>query len=186
MEKVTALNQEIQNQLWIMAATTVVASPEVGGAISKALIGLATRLGGETVGSIVAGIVKAIQTMIEAVLSALGRVIEWGARALSDDLSDFGAKVKGLFGRSAGTARLGATSFGSTGRVEAASLREKLAMDEAKSRPSAGTVLTSLSMRDARWPASRGWVKMAQNINGVEVHYVYNTRTGVADDFKFK
>lgn len=41
-------------------------------------------------------------------------------------------------------------------------------------------------MNDPRWPAEDGWVKMEQTVDGVEIHYVYNTRTGVADDFKFK
>jgi filamentous hemagglutinin len=40
-------------------------------------------------------------------------------------------------------------------------------------------------MGDPRWPASAGWVKMRQNINGIEIHYMYNTNTGAADDFKF-
>jgi filamentous hemagglutinin len=41
-------------------------------------------------------------------------------------------------------------------------------------------------MADPRWPASGGWVKMAQNVNGVRIHYVYNVRSGAAADFKFK
>jgi filamentous hemagglutinin len=41
-------------------------------------------------------------------------------------------------------------------------------------------------MTDSRWPAKDGWVKMAQNINGVEVHYVRNSVTGDIDGFKFK
>ena len=28
-------------------------------------------------------------------------------------------------------------------------------------------------------------VKMAQNVNGIEIHYVRNTITGAVDDFKF-
>ena len=31
-----------------------------------------------------------------------------------------------------------------------------------------------------------GWVKKAQNVNGVEIHYNYNEITGKYDDFKFK
>jgi filamentous hemagglutinin len=41
-------------------------------------------------------------------------------------------------------------------------------------------------MNDSRWPASDGWVKMSETVNGVEVHYVENTVTGQVDDFKFK
>lgn len=41
-------------------------------------------------------------------------------------------------------------------------------------------------MTDPRWPKEDGWVKMAHNVNGVEIHYVKNTKTGEFDDFKFK
>ncbi len=41
-------------------------------------------------------------------------------------------------------------------------------------------------MNDSRWPASQGWVKMEQKINGVNVHYVMNKLTGAVADFKFK
>jgi len=40
-------------------------------------------------------------------------------------------------------------------------------------------------MTDPRWPATDGWIKMAQNVNGVDIHYVRNTITGAIDDFKF-
>lgn len=53
------------------------------------------------------------------------------------------------------------------------------------SNPAAGRQLP-IKMTDPRWPASDGWVKMSQNVNGVEIHYVLNTRTGEVDDFKFK
>ena len=33
---------------------------------------------------------------------------------------------------------------------------------------------------------SEGWVKMSNNVNGVEIHFVYNKITGAFDDFKFK
>jgi filamentous hemagglutinin len=41
-------------------------------------------------------------------------------------------------------------------------------------------------MTDARWLAQDGWVKMSQNINRTEVHYVRNTITDQVDDFKLK
>ncbi|GHU37745.1 hypothetical protein FACS1894192_07430 [Bacilli bacterium] len=41
-------------------------------------------------------------------------------------------------------------------------------------------------MTDPRWHYTEGWVKKAQNIDGVEIHYLYNTKTGQYDDFKFK
>ena len=44
----------------------------------------------------------------------------------------------------------------------------------------------SITQLDARWPMTDGWVKMSQVVNGVEVHYVRNVRTGAVDDFKSK
>lgn len=40
-------------------------------------------------------------------------------------------------------------------------------------------------MIDPRRPPSEGWGKMAQNVNGVEIHYVINMIIGAFDDFKF-
>ena len=75
--------------------------------------------------------------------------------------------------------------LGSTGRTEPVNLTEKLAMEQAVSKPMAGRQLP-IPMTDSRWPASAGWVKMSQNVNGVEIHYVRNVKTGAVDDFKFK
>lgn len=76
-------------------------------------------------------------------------------------------------------------SRGSTGRTAPRDLKEQLAMEQVQANPGAGKKLP-LQMNDPRWPASDGWVKMSQNVNGVEVHYVENTTTGQVDDFKFK
>lgn len=73
---------------------------------------------------------------------------------------------------------------GSTGRTVAQNLKEQLAMEQAVSDPGAG-IRVPIKMSDPRWGASDGWVKMAQNVNGVEIHYVLNTITGAVDDFKF-
>lgn len=73
--------------------------------------------------------------------------------------------------------------LGSTGRVTPGNLTEQLAMTEVRAAP-AGRQL-GVTMTDARWPAADGWVKMSQNVNGVEIHYVQNTFTGAVDDFKF-
>ena len=75
--------------------------------------------------------------------------------------------------------------LGSTGRNTPANLNEKLALEQAISNPNAGRQLP-VPMTDKRWPASDGWVKMSQNINGIEVHYVRNVKTGAIDHFKFK
>jgi RHS repeat-associated protein len=77
-------------------------------------------------------------------------------------------------------------SRGSTGRGPK-NLKEQLAAEQAASNPKAGTpVNLKNGMSDSRWPGSQGWVKMAQNVNGVEVHYNYNSITGVVDDIKIK
>ena len=46
----------------------------------------------------------------------------------------------------------------------------------------------NVKMADAKngWFASDGWVKMSQNVNGIEIHYIHNTKTGIYTDFKFK
>ena len=73
--------------------------------------------------------------------------------------------------------------LGSTGRTIAVNLREQLAMEEVMANPK-GTKLP-LRLRDERWSAGQGWVKMSQTVNGVEIHWVENTLTGAVDDFKF-
>jgi RHS repeat-associated protein len=75
---------------------------------------------------------------------------------------------------------------GSTGRTVPNNLNEKLAMESAMSDPSAGQIVPlRRGMTDSRWPGTEGWVKMTQNINGTEIHYVMNRYTGAIDDFKF-
>jgi filamentous hemagglutinin len=41
-------------------------------------------------------------------------------------------------------------------------------------------------MKDTRWPASEGWIKMEEKVNDVSIHYLHNTKTGAWADFKFK
>ncbi len=85
----------------------------------------------------------------------------------------------------AGTLPLGGKGIFPTGRFFSISLAEQLAMQQAKSNPAGGTVIEELVMGDWRWPASEGWVKMRQNINGIEIHYAYNEGKQVWADFKF-
>ncbi|MCK4261353.1 MAG: hypothetical protein KAX49_20450, partial [Halanaerobiales bacterium] len=75
---------------------------------------------------------------------------------------------------------------GSTGRAIPTSLNEQYAMEQVMSNPNAGNILRSIKMTDPRWPSSEGWVKMTQNINGIEIHYLKNIIMGLFDDFKFK
>jgi hypothetical protein len=76
-------------------------------------------------------------------------------------------------------------SAGSTGRTAPGGANEQRAMDLVKGNPEYGNRLP-LTMRDPRWPAEDGWVKMEQTVDGVEVHYVYNTRTGAVDGSRSK
>jgi hypothetical protein len=88
-----------------------------------------------------------------------------------------------VFSKSSGTG--GNSTEQSKGGHQPKNLKEKLAVDQAKSSPDAGRPLQNMNT-DPRWPASDGWQKMTQNINGVEVHYQYNPIKGLIDDFKIK
>jgi len=59
-------------------------------------------------------------------------------------------------------------------------------MKQAVSNPAGGEQLKNITLGDPRWTPDAGWVKMRQNVNGIEIHYVYNTKTGAVADFKFK
>jgi len=59
-------------------------------------------------------------------------------------------------------------------------------MKEVKSSPLSKARKLPINMSDKRWPAKDGWMKMARNVNGVEIHFVYNARTGKFADFKYK
>ncbi len=76
---------------------------------------------------------------------------------------------------------------GSTGRIFPKNLKEQLAMKEVLSNPLSGAKeLGLITMTDPRWLAEAGWIKMSKNVNGVEIHYVYNKIIKAFDDFKFK
>ena len=84
--------------------------------------------------------------------------------------------------------KVGDKAAKSTGRTEPKNLTEKLAMEEVKSNPNGTTPPRMPAMSDTKngWVAEDGWVKRVQNVNGVEIHYIENTKTGVKTDFKFK
>ena len=71
-------------------------------------------------------------------------------------------------------------------KTEPRNLKEKLAMESVLKDPLSGAKQLPIPMTDKRWPGELGWVKMAKNVNGVEIHYVYNKNTQQFDDFKFK
>jgi len=75
----------------------------------------------------------------------------------------------------------------STGRTIPLNLKEQLAMQQVMMKPSGYTPPRMPAMSDAKNNlfAADGWVKRVQNVNGVEVHYVENVRTGQMLDFKF-
>jgi len=78
--------------------------------------------------------------------------------------------------------------YGPTGRTVAKNLQEQLAMKEVMSNPLPfdGEILRRVTMSDPRWLANEGWVKVAKNVEGVEIHYVWNKLLRVAADFKYK
>jgi RHS repeat-associated protein len=75
----------------------------------------------------------------------------------------------------------------STGRTEAKTLLEELAMQEVKANPAGYTPRRMPPMSDTKngLLAENGWIKRSQNVNGVEIHYVENINTGQVIDFKF-
>ena len=64
-------------------------------------------------------------------------------------------------------------------------------MHQVMSNPLEGAVDMSqmknhpIIMSDSRQLASKNLVKMSNNVNEVEIHFVYNKITGAFDDFKF-
>jgi hypothetical protein len=76
--------------------------------------------------------------------------------------------------------------LGVAGTKAATTVAEKLALEAAQANPAAGKVLQT-KLGDPKWPSSQGWVKMeSRSPGGVVVHWVRNTITGAAADFKLK
>ena len=80
---------------------------------------------------------------------------------------------------------------GHTGRTMPNNLNEQMAMRQVRSNPLEGATELPFTMKDTRWSAKDGWVKMENNVyysNGshTSIHFVYNKITGAFDDFKFK
>ena len=71
------------------------------------------------------------------------------------------------------------------GKHDPETLEEELAMEEAMTNPGKGKELKGRNT-DPRWPEDEGWEKWTQNVNGEEVHYQYNPKTGAIDDVKIK
>lgn len=80
---------------------------------------------------------------------------------------------------------------GHTGRTMPNNLNEQMAMRQVRSNPLDGATELPFVMKDTRWKANEGWVKMENNIyysndSHTSIHFVYNKITGAFDDFKFK
>ena len=75
----------------------------------------------------------------------------------------------------------------STGRTVPNSLKEKLAMEQVMANPMGTTPPRMPPMSDTKnnLLAADGWVKRAQIVNDVEIHYVENISTKQMVDFKF-
>jgi hypothetical protein len=41
-------------------------------------------------------------------------------------------------------------------------------------------------MKDPRWPADEGRVKLPQTVDGIEIHHVHKEGTDIFRDFKYK
>jgi hypothetical protein len=108
-----------------------------------------------------------------------GRGADWRL-ALLDSVTFAVAMSVGV-DDAAGTSQMGR---GSTRRSEPRNLSEQLAREQVLADPGAG-VQIDVTMRDPRWPADEGWVKMRQNAGEHQLHYVLNRRTGAIDDVKF-
>ena len=84
----------------------------------------------------------------------------------------------------------GSTANLSNGTTLPRNLEEQLAVEEAMANPKIGIKIEKIKMNDPRWPASEGWVKRqhihTSNGKNINVHYVHNKITGMADDFKIK
>lgn len=75
---------------------------------------------------------------------------------------------------------------GSTGRQVPRTYKEEVAMRNVLYNPNSGRILNmTKGMTDPRWRQQDGWRKMAKNVDGVEIHYLKNIKTGKFDDFKF-
>ncbi|WP_169823641.1 glycoside hydrolase domain-containing protein [Anaerobium acetethylicum] len=81
--------------------------------------------------------------------------------------------------------------LGSTGRTLPNTLNEQMAMQQVLSSPLDGATKLPFSMKDSRWTASEGWLKMQSAVQNADdtktiIHFLYNELTHEFDDFKFK
>ncbi|MBQ9690703.1 MAG: hypothetical protein IJV62_01125 [Eggerthellaceae bacterium] len=118
--------------------------------------------------------------------AALTKVTSKGAK-----LASKGKKAKSIEAAEGIRNPVPTAGLGSTGRTPPASLNEKLAIHQVESNPLNGATRLPITLRDPRWPAEDGWIKMQSIVYHSDgsktiIHFVYNEKTGVFDDFKFK
>lgn len=115
----------MQNQLWLMGATSMIGSPELGGAVSKAVGGLAARLGGEAVGRIVGGIVEAIEALLRKVLTAFAELFRWTAKPVQYAISEMRQHVREILAKSApGSGSVSSSTSGAWGPPHPAGIQD--------------------------------------------------------------
>jgi len=160
------------------------------------------RIGQDIVGSIIRNkplaknLIRATKTYLDLLKRYPQEVAHRALTALKQNPSlveeprDLGKAAKEIAKIDADLARLYKKTIegkGFTGRIKPTTLKEQLAMKEVLTNPlTEAKELKAITMTDQRWPAQDGWVKMAKNVNGIEIHFLYNTKTGLFDDFKFK
>ncbi len=190
---------------WAIGAAIVVGFA----ALTVATCGGSLALAAASVGLVASGLAAGTTATTVAAAAFVGAATMYGmsavaAAVVSSNADEFAAQgnwgtvvsTLGAGALSAGSAFLvyfssnTYTSRGSTGRTTPNNLTEKLAMEQVKSNPSAGTILSNIHMQDARWPEAEGWVKMQQTVptsqGNIVIHYVQNIVLHIFDDFKFK
>lgn len=58
-----------------------------------------------------------------------------------------------------------------------------MALEQVKSDPLNNSIEIINKLKDTKW---HDWQKRASNINGVEIHFNYNSTSNLFDDFKIK
>lgn len=118
--------------------------------------------------------------------SSLVNALQGNKASLAQGLNALTFRPEGPYGSWSFTSApvVGARTYPSTGRTQPRDLREGYAMEQVRSNPGGGQpVPLRGGFNDTRFPP--GSVKMRQNVNGVEIHYV-RTPDGRYLDFKYK
>ncbi|MHB1452945.1 MAG: RHS repeat-associated core domain-containing protein [Saccharofermentanales bacterium] len=179
------------------AAVSIVSQAVSGNGINWRSVG-ASAVAGVVIGGLAAATGGASLTLTQTMVSgALLGGIGYGTYNLVNGTRTsltgyaysmaFGAAFAGISYKFSSGRVVTYKSRGSTGRTTAQNLKEQLAMKQVVSSPLSGAKrLTNITMNDKRWLASDGWAKYESIVNGIKIHFNYNSNQGVFDDFKFK